>query len=140
MRDIQQYFALITRVAERSGAASVDMEFHQRDSMLGRVNGAISFYDGSRLEFREVVAIERYHPVKLLYRYQYVRAGEAVLRYDNAPHHPDLPTFPHHKHVGNERLPAAEPTLSQVLKEIAALLGEEAEAPPRTPRRRRAKR
>src|SRR5262245_28962945 len=52
MRDIRQYFALITRVAERSGAASVDMEFHQRDSTLGRVNGAISFYDGSRLEFR----------------------------------------------------------------------------------------
>jgi hypothetical protein len=60
-----------------------------------------------------------------------------VLRYDSAPHHPDLPTFPHHKHVGNERLPAAEPTLRQVLNEVASLLGGEAEEAPPTPRRRR---
>lgn len=137
MRDISQYFTFITRVAERSGAASVDIEFNQRDPMFGRVNGVVSFYDGSRLEFRETVAIERYRPVKLLYRYQYVRTGEAICRYDNAPHHPNLPGFPHHKHVGNERLPAAEPTLSQVLDEVASLLGEEIEAPPPTPRRRR---
>jgi hypothetical protein len=63
--------------------------------------------------------------------------GEAVLRYDNAPHHPDLPGFPHHKHVRNERLPAAEPTLSQVLNEVASLLSEEVEVPPPTPRTRR---
>jgi hypothetical protein len=56
MRDISQYFDLITRVAERSGAASVDIEFNQRDPMFGRVNGVISFYDSSRLEFRETVA------------------------------------------------------------------------------------
>lgn len=137
MRDISAYFNFITRVAERSGAASVDIEFNQRDPMFGRVNGVISFYDGSRLEFRETVAIERYRPVKFSYRYQYIRAGEAVLRYDNAPHHPDLPSFPHHKHVGNERLPATEPTLSQVLNEVASPLGEEAEVPPPAPRRRR---
>ncbi len=136
MRDIQQYFDLVTSVAERSGAASVEMELNQRDSMLGRVNGVLSFYDGSRLEFRETISIERYRPVKLSYRYQYVRTGKSVLRYDNAPHHPDLATFPHHKHVGNERLSATEPTLSQVLNEVAALLGEEAKTPPPTPRRR----
>lgn len=97
------------------------------------------FYDGSRLEFTERVAIQERHPVKSVYRYQYIRAGKAVLRYDNASHHSDLPTFPHHKHVGTERLPAAEPTLSQILKEVATLLGEEVEASP-APKRRRAKR
>ncbi len=112
MRDIQQYFDLITSVTERSGAASVDVEFDQRDPAFGTVDGILLFYDGSRLEITETVIIERYRPVKLSYRYQYVRAGEAVLRYDNALHHPDLPGFPHHKHVGNERLSAAEPTLS----------------------------
>ncbi len=114
----------------------MEMELNQRDSMLGRVNGVLSFYDGSRLEFRETISIERYRPVKLSYRYQYVRTGKSVLRYDNAPHHPDLATFPHHKHVGNERLSATEPTLSQVLNEVAALLGEEAKTPPPAPRRR----
>lgn len=137
MRDIQQYFDLITGVAERSGAASVDIEFDQRDPAFGTVDGVLFFYDGSRLEITETVTIEHYRPVKLSYRYQYVRAGEAVLRYDSAPHHPDLPSFPHHKHVGNERLPATEPTLSQVLNEVAALLGKEAKTPPPAPRRRR---
>jgi hypothetical protein len=140
MRGIQQYFDLITSVAERSGAASVDIEFERRDPAFGTVDGVLFFYDGSRLEFTETVAIERYRPVKLSYRYQYVRAGEAVLRYDSAPHYPDLPTFPHHKHVGNERLPALEPTLSQVLNEVTSLLSEEAnEAPPTPTRRRRAR-
>jgi hypothetical protein len=136
MRNLQQYFDLITRVAEHSGAESVELEFDQ-DQMAGTVNGVFSFYDGSRLEFTETVTIERYRPVKLFYRYQYIRGGEAVLRHDNAPHHPDLPSFPHHKHVGDKRLTATEPTLSQVLNEVAALLSEEAKAPPPAPRRRR---
>jgi hypothetical protein len=91
MRGIQQYFDLITSVVERSGAASVNIEFEQLDPEFGTVDGVLSFYDGSQLEFTETVAIERYRPAKLSYRYQYVRAGEAMLRYDSAPHHPDLP-------------------------------------------------
>ncbi|MBI3795818.1 MAG: hypothetical protein HY268_02480 [Deltaproteobacteria bacterium] len=140
MRSISHYFDLISSVAERSGAASADIELNQRDPALGTVKGVLFFYDGSRLEFSETVAIERYRPVKLFYTYQYVRDGEAVLRYDNAPHHPDLPNFPHHKHARKERLPATEPTLSQVLSEVATLLGEGPAGTPRGPRRRRTKR
>jgi hypothetical protein len=135
MKSIQQYFDLITSVAERSGAKSVEIEFDQTDQTTGIVDGTLYFYDGSRLEFTERVSIQGRHPVKSVYRYQYVRAGEPVLRYDNARHHPNLPNFPHHKHVGNERLPATEPTLSQVLNEVAALERTEALLP--APRRRR---
>lgn len=66
--------------------------------------------------------IERARPVKRANRYQYVRAQSAVFRYDNAPHHPQLPVFPHHKHVGRKMRAATEPTLQQVLQEISALL------------------
>jgi hypothetical protein len=137
MRTIAQYFELIASVSERSGAASMEVEFDQIDQMSGIIDGTLYFYDGSRLEFTERVVIQERHPVKSVYRYQYIRAGKAVLRYDNASHHPDLPTFPHHKHVGNERVPAAEPTLSQVLNEVAFLLGGETEEAPPAPRRRR---
>ncbi len=140
MRTIQEYFDLISGVAERSGAESIEIEF-DRDQAAGTVDGVLYFYDGSRLEFTETVSIQHYRPVKLAYRYQYVRAGEAIFRYDNVRHHRDLPTFPHHKHVGTERLSATEPTLSQVLKEVAALLSQEAKTLPSAPkRRRRAKR
>lgn len=38
------------------------------------------------------------------YRYQWMDSGKQRLRkrWDNAGHHPDLPNFPHHVHVGDE--------------------------------------
>jgi uncharacterized protein DUF6516 len=137
MRNVLQYFDIIASVAEHSGAESGEVEFDQVDQTTGTVDGVLYFYDGSRLEFTEAIAIERRRPVKRLYRYQYVSAGEAVFRYDNAPHHPNLVNFPHHKHVGREKLPATEPTLSQVLDEVAALLYEATDTPPPAPKRRR---
>jgi cytochrome c peroxidase len=137
MKNVLQYFNLIASVVEGSRAESAEVEFDQIDQATGLVDGVLYFHDGSRLELTEAVAIHRRRPVKRAYRYEYVRAGEAVFRYDNAAHHPDLPNFPHHKHVGQERLPATEPTLSQVLEEVTALMQEAAEEPPPTPRRRR---
>lgn len=54
----------------------------------------------------------------------YLRGGERVFRYDNAPHHPEVLTFPHHKHVGqDDRLAeSAQPTLADILTEIEKLL------------------
>ena len=50
--------------------------------------------------------------------------GKRKFRYDNAPHHPEISTHPHHKHIGErEKLSdTAEPTLSQILDEIQTLL------------------
>ncbi|MCI0391200.1 MAG: DUF6516 family protein [Acidobacteria bacterium] len=98
MRDVYQYFDLIAGLIERSGAESAELDFDPADPASGTLDGVIYFHDGSRLEFTEVVIIEQRHPVKRLYRYRYVRDEEAVLRYDNAPHHQGLSNFPHHKH------------------------------------------
>jgi len=35
------------------------------------------------------------------------RGGELVFRYDNEPHYPELPGFPHHKHVAGKLSPEA---------------------------------
>jgi hypothetical protein len=44
-----------------------------------------------------------------------------VFRYDNAPHFPHLPTAPHHKHIGESNVIAADaPDLQTVLNEIEA--------------------
>jgi len=46
-----------------------------------------------------------------------------IFRYDNAPHFPDIPTAPHHKHIGeNDVVAANAPDLESVLKEIEALI------------------
>jgi hypothetical protein len=44
-----------------------------------------------------------------------------IFRYDNAPHHPEVKTFPHHKHVPTAIVESSEKPLSQVMEEIVGL-------------------
>jgi len=134
MRDIHQYFDWFACIVEDSGAESAEFDFDPDSSISGRIEGVMYFHDGSRLEISERVKLEQRRPVKTVYVYQYVRADESAFRYDNAPHHPGLANFPHHKHVGRQRLSAMEPSLSQVLDEVAGYL---AEAQVSSPKRRR---
>ena len=75
--------------------------------------------DGSVLYVREFVSDEEYN-----YSFQWQRDGELKIRWDNAPHHRDLPTFPHHKHVGDNKnvSPSNEITLEDVLASISRLI------------------
>lgn len=87
----------------------------------GIIRGVFYFADESRLHIVERVKIYARRPVKLRYRYQYLRDNENIFRYDNSPHHPHLPTFPHHKHEGTRLIAASEPSLQQVIEEIDSL-------------------
>jgi len=86
-----------------------------------RVN--VYFIDNSLLHFRELF-VGQENPFKKTYTYHYQRAdGTIVFRYDNAPHFPNLPTAPNHKHIGETDVVAADvPKLELVLKEIEALI------------------
>ncbi|GAB4496424.1 MAG: hypothetical protein OHK0052_06300 [Anaerolineales bacterium] len=81
------------------------------------------------MDIYEVVSTELGYPVRVSYAYTYLQADMRIFRYDNAPHHPEILTFPHHKHIGSsERLaPADQPNLGQVLAEIENWLGKSAE-------------
>ncbi|WP_297522135.1 DUF6516 family protein [Thermococcus sp.] len=72
--------------------------------------------DGSALYVREFVSSEEYN-----YSFQWQEGGKLRIRWDNAPHHRELSTFPHHKHVGGEKnvVPSDEITLEEVLVAIA---------------------
>lgn len=122
MRDILQYFDLIARQIDRSQPESAELDIEQIDHRRGTIEGSIFFADGSRLEFTERIVIEQSRPQKRDYRYQYVRDQKAVFRYDNAPHHPRLINFPHHKHVGRKTESATEPTLEKVFKEVSLFI------------------
>lgn len=95
------------------------------DDYNGLVRCRIIFWDDSYLDLYEVINTELGYPVHVHYAYTYLREGRRVFRYDNAPHHPEIVTHPHHKHIGpNDRLaPADQPTLSQVVTEIESWLG-----------------
>lgn len=96
MRDVNQHFELVERALEYSSAVEAEIEIERRDAGRGGIEGVVYFADGARLEFSERVIIEKGHPIKLDYRYQFVQGDEAVFRYDNAPHHEHIATHPHH--------------------------------------------
>ena len=52
-----------------------------------------------------------------------IKVEKVVFRYDMAPHHKEIKTFPHHKHMGSEKvIESFAPTLGKVLQEIEGLL------------------
>lgn len=95
------------------------------DDHNGLIRCRVVFWDDSYLDIYETVSTELGFPIRIHYAYTYLRLGKRIFRYDNAPHHPEIATHPHHKHIGpDERLaPADQPNLGQVLSEITGWLG-----------------
>ena len=90
---------------------------------LGAIEGRLRFYDDSLLEFAETVIERGIVLVKTDYACYYQRAdGTLVFRYDNAPHHPEVFTFPDHIHIEGRVEAAEPPDLNEVLRRIDGLL------------------
>jgi hypothetical protein len=121
---MHQYLARIYATVYSRGDVEIQSLYSEQPTRLdGRVRGRLRFYDGSTLTFEEKVIKRGRSIEKISYRYHYQRAdGTLVFRYDNAPHHPEVSTFPDHIHI-EERVGATEPPdLSQVLRRIDELL------------------
>ncbi|OFY30477.1 MAG: hypothetical protein A2275_12600 [Bacteroidetes bacterium RIFOXYA12_FULL_35_11] len=83
----------------------------------GFIEGEIMFIDDSRLDFAEVKDIEINQKIK--YHYHYMDTdNNMIFRYDNAKHHKDIKSFPHHKHFLNTIDESSEPEITIVLNEI----------------------
>jgi hypothetical protein len=119
------YFRHISDVIALSRIVkSQDVHAEKRTPTEGFLRGDVIFKDDSRLHFRELVSTDP--SVQLVsYTYQYMCAdGTMIFRYDDADHFLNLPTAPHHKHVGeNDVIAVDAPELQLVLKEIEALIG-----------------
>ena len=86
----------------------------------GCINGSIQFKNGYCLEFVEVKQTDK--EAKIKYRYHFMDPEQnLVFRYDNANHFPNINTFPHHKHFSAGVKDCKEPTMENILLEIAAM-------------------
>jgi hypothetical protein len=123
---IGDYFSGIERSLRRIKGAEIDGQVTclASDDYNGLVRCRVFFWEESYLDIYEVVSTELGHPVKVHYSYTFMREGKLIFRYDNAPHHPEIHTHPHHKHSGSRDALFAtdEPALSQILSEIESLL------------------
>ena len=70
--------------------------------------------NGSLLHVREAIFS---HSSKYSYHWQ-TPAGELLIRWDNAPHHSEIPTHPDHKHSGERLSSSARASIEMVLEEI----------------------
>ena len=87
------------------------------------VKGHIIILDSSVLEislyafrYRDDIAVDKY-------RFHYMTGtGQILFRYDNAPHHPEIGSYPNHKHTPDKVIPSKMPSLKDVLDEISAII------------------
>ena len=115
---IERYFAAVeSAVASLPGYAE---NYTEEILTAERANLRIRlrFDNGALLEINEALAVEEGTLTTLGYRYHLQRrSGELLFRYDNTPHFPDLPSFPHHKHLRDKVVAAGKPGLLDVLQE-----------------------
>jgi hypothetical protein len=84
-------FALKTQITKR-----------KINEFLGIIEGQIHFTNGV-LDFLEVIRIIKNKLEKKKYKYNFRDIkNELVFRYDNATHHLEVSTYPHHKHIKDE--------------------------------------
>ncbi len=90
----------------------------------GHLRARLRLSGGDTLEFSEYVQLSASGQITVVtYSYHWCRAnGELIKRWDNTPHFPRLPNFPHHIHVGDETTVVAghPPNIFRVLDEISA--------------------
>jgi hypothetical protein len=115
---------LYDTISTRGDVEIEALDIPQPSQVVGRLMGRLRFPEGSLLEFAEEVLPEGKRGVtKVSYSYHYQHSdGTTIFRYDNAPHHREVRTFPHHKHVGEKVEAAGAPDLQEVLREIDAHL------------------
>ena len=120
------YVASVRRLLDEYSAviADVALEVFEATPREGFVRLNILFDNGYRLHVFEYVRVEGCRVERLKYRYHFEDdEGRLLFRYDNAPHHRGLETFPHHKHLSDGRVVAATPpSLREVFEEALMLL------------------
>jgi len=91
---------------------------------IDRINIRIRlrFPDGHLLELNEAVTIEEEQIRILGYRYHFQdEHNSLVFRYDNTPHFPDVPTFPHHKHLPDKVIAAEGFSIPEIIEEAGRI-------------------
>ena len=76
--------------------------------------------DSSLLSIRLFISSDNYN-----YSFHWQDSlGKLIVRWDNSPHHHDLDTYPHHKHLENMVEASSELSLEDVLSYIKTFLTE----------------
>jgi len=123
---IKDYLNQVFETIESSPyVESKNLSFEEYPPDAAYITGMITFINGSKLHFKEFIVCKSENIIFLKYAYNYLTQDDTlVFRYDNAldPKAKSLSTYPEHKHLPDNLLPAKRPSLEDVLKDISNLI------------------
>lgn len=124
MTNIRDYLTQVRQVIEATPNLNVERYFEQSfTDTRCNLRIRLRFADNSLLEISEAITLTAETLNWLSYRYHYQTAdGALIFRYDNAPHHIELRTYPDHKHTAVAVVDSTHPTIEEVLREIQVIL------------------
>jgi hypothetical protein len=90
------------------------------EEQISNLKAKLILFDGTIFWVREVWLRETIEA----YSYYWLRPDDTVIiGWDNAPHHREVSSFPHHRHVGNKIESSEERDLRNVLSFIRDFFG-----------------
>jgi len=101
---------------------SYKIEDFKQGSNFYYIRVKVKLTNKTTLFIREYASEEDYS-----YSYHWQKEdSQIIIRWDNAPHHKQLKTFPHHKHVGKNVLESNEIGIQEVLEYIESVIRDSA--------------
>ena len=94
---LRRYLELLTDIVQsRRDVEIEDLRVRMvQPGVVANISGRLRFWDGSLLEFTEAVEQRGALIDKVEYAYHFQDADSGlVFRYDNSPHHPEIPHPP----------------------------------------------
>jgi len=111
LRNIVEEFSDIVEIIE-------ELEI-SKEEQVSKLKARLNLCDGTILWVREI----RLKEVRQAYSYYWLRPDLTIIvGWDNAPHHKEVESFPHHKHIGDKIDPSQEKNLRDVLSFIRDFL------------------
>ena len=112
-------FKIESEIATCAFVIHHDFKVTLSSPLTGYIEARITFQDGSILMLFEFLRLVNDSVVREKYRYHFMNQENVMIfRYDNAPHHSNISTFPYHKHVEEEILESYPIDIKDVLREI----------------------
>jgi len=94
-------------------------------SVSGFLDCRVLLIDGSELYVSEYFTVLKDRIKRDKYSYHLQKRGELLIRWDNAPHHKELSTFPDHVHRKDGVHESKEMTVEDILEELSEIIQEE---------------
>ena len=123
MTDAAEYIAYVKSILiSNPQIVSLKIVREEAQEKIGLYRYRLSLADGGLLEMFERFEVVSEEVKVTKYSFQWQDAdGKLRRRWDSAPHHPEVVTYPHHVHEGSDDvvLPHDSVTATDVLKIIA---------------------